>query len=269
MVILKKKGLGFIPPKNYKNEKTYKPKTVFVSGKSSEEEKEQVFRKQTNKEFLAKKQEEMKKGIAWKKKETRTCFQCKTVGHITRNCPMAIKSKQGVSEKLKKKVVEKNKLPTKRFKVFENSTFEVGECSKSVCKRKEKLNNQKWVVKNSSDSSGDESDSTKSEEPQVVMKKEKSIPPLDDANFPPLRVENLKSKIGKVEISNQFFPEKKEFDVEKAFNPTVKNIFDKMVDGKAKGVKEFYEIKRNVQIPGEIEKVTPKAGQAWVSVFFA
>ncbi|KAJ0570583.1 hypothetical protein HanHA300_Chr05g0179711 [Helianthus annuus] len=88
------------------------------------------------------------------------------------------------------------------FKVFENSTFEVGECSKSVCKRKEKLNNQKWVVKNSSDSSGDESDSTKSEESQVVMKEEKSVPPLDDANFPPLRAKNLKSKIGKVEISN-------------------------------------------------------------------
>ncbi|MFS7936717.1 putative transcription factor interactor and regulator CCHC(Zn) family [Helianthus anomalus] len=44
----KKKGLGFIQPKNYKNEKVYKPKTVFVSGKTTEAEKEQAFRKQTN-----------------------------------------------------------------------------------------------------------------------------------------------------------------------------------------------------------------------------
>ncbi|MFS7968001.1 hypothetical protein Hanom_Chr09g00792391 [Helianthus anomalus] len=52
---------------------------------------------------------------------------------------MANKSKQKVSAKLKKKVVEKNELPTKIFKIFENSIFEVGECSKSVCKGKEKL----------------------------------------------------------------------------------------------------------------------------------
>ncbi|KAJ0467046.1 hypothetical protein HanIR_Chr14g0678891 [Helianthus annuus] len=44
----KKKGLGFNQPKNYKNEKIYKPKTVFVSGKTTEAEKEQSFRKQTN-----------------------------------------------------------------------------------------------------------------------------------------------------------------------------------------------------------------------------
>ena len=84
-----------------------------------------------------------------------------------------------------------------------------------------------------------------------------------------MRTENLKQKIGKVEISNQFYSEKKEFDVEKAFNGKVKHIFGKMVDGRAKGVKEFYESKRNAQRPSEIEPVTPKAGQAWVSVFFA
>ncbi|KAF5803343.1 putative transcription factor interactor and regulator CCHC(Zn) family [Helianthus annuus] len=251
----KKKGLRFIPPKNHKNDKVYKPKTVFVSGTSPEEEKEHVFRKQTNKEFLAKKQEGMKKEVA-QKKETRTCFQCKTVGHIARNCPKAIQTKQGVSGKLKGKMVE-NEPPTKQFKVFKNSKFEVGECSKSFYKRKVKLNNQKWVVKksdgssnNDSDSSksdelfsGDESDSSKSEEPQVEIKVENSVSPLDDANFPPLRAENLKSKIGKVEISNQFFSEKKEFDIEKAFNPKVQNIFGKMIDGKVKGVKEFYEKK--------------------------
>ena len=41
----KKKGLGFVPAKNYKNEKMYKPKTMFVSGKTTEAEKEQSFRK--------------------------------------------------------------------------------------------------------------------------------------------------------------------------------------------------------------------------------
>lgn len=39
----KKKGLGFIPPENHKNEKTYKPKTVFVSGASSKEEEKSSF----------------------------------------------------------------------------------------------------------------------------------------------------------------------------------------------------------------------------------
>ncbi|KAJ0681282.1 hypothetical protein HanPI659440_Chr16g0634041 [Helianthus annuus] len=150
-----------------------------------------------------------------------------------------------------------NEPPTKQFIVFKNSKFEVGECSKRFYKRKLKLNNQKWVVKKSDDTStsdsdsskseelfsGYESDSSKSEEPQVEVKSENSMPPLDDANFPPLQAENLKSKVGKVEISNQFFSEKKEFDVEKAFNPTVQNIFGKMIDEKVKGVKEFYEKK--------------------------
>ncbi|KAJ0946799.1 putative transcription factor interactor and regulator CCHC(Zn) family [Helianthus annuus] len=200
----------------------------------------------------------MKNNEQHQKKETRTCFQCKTFGHIARNCLKAIQTKQGVSDKLKEKVVEKTKPPTKKFKVFEISIFEVGECSKGFYKRKVNLNNQKWVVKKSDVSSEDESDSSKSEEscsgdesnslkldePQVELKMDISVPPLDDENFPPLRAENLKSKIGKVEISNQFFPEKKEFDVEKAFNPKVKHIFGKMVDGKVKGVKEFYELKR-------------------------
>ncbi|MFS8024413.1 hypothetical protein Hanom_Chr16g01462951 [Helianthus anomalus] len=99
----KKKGLGFIPPKNHKNEKIYKPKIVFVTGTSSEEEKEQVFRKQSNKEFLAKKQEEMKKEAAQKKKETRIHFKCNTMGHIARKSPKAIQIKQGVSEKTERK----------------------------------------------------------------------------------------------------------------------------------------------------------------------
>ncbi|MFS7910217.1 putative transcription factor interactor and regulator CCHC(Zn) family [Helianthus anomalus] len=214
----KKKGLGFIPPKIIKMKKFINQKLCLFQEHHLKKKKEQVFRKQTNKEFLAKKQEEMKKDVAQKKKETRTCFQCKTLGHIVRNCPKAIQTKQEVSGKLKEKMVEKAP-PTKQFIVFKNSKFKVGECSKGVYKRKEKLNNQKWVVKksdgcsrNDSDSSkseelssGDESDSSKSAEPQVVKKEENSVPPLDDANFPPLRAENLKLKIGKVEISNQFF----------------------------------------------------------------
>ncbi|KAJ0743502.1 putative transcription factor interactor and regulator CCHC(Zn) family [Helianthus annuus] len=115
--------------------------------------------------------------------------------------------------------------------------------------------------------SGDDSDSSTSEEPQVELKSENSVPPMDDTNFPPLRAENSKQKVGKVKISN--YSEKKEFNVEKAFNNKVKNIFGKMVEGKVKGVKEFYEAKRNDQTPSEIEKVTPKAGQAWVPAFVA
>ncbi|KAJ0796344.1 putative transcription factor interactor and regulator CCHC(Zn) family [Helianthus annuus] len=106
----------------------------------------------------------MKKIVAQKKTETRTCFQCKTVGHIARNCPKAIQIKQGVSGKLKEKVVEKTKLTTKKFTGFENSKFEVGECSRNVLKGKENLKNQKWVVKGSGSSSSDESDLSKSEE---------------------------------------------------------------------------------------------------------
>ena len=108
------KGLGFIPPENYKNEKyvrDFKSKMIFVSGTTSEEEKENLFRNQSNREFLAKKQEEIKNGDI-QKKETRTCFQCKTIGHIAKNCPKAIQSKQGVSLKMKEKMVE-NEPPTK------------------------------------------------------------------------------------------------------------------------------------------------------------
>lgn len=134
------------------------------------------------------------------------------------------------------------------------------------------MKNQKWVVKSSGNSSGDESDSTKSEEPCVEGKIEKSVLTVDDENFPPLNAKNLKSKIGKVEISNQFYSDKKKFDVEKTFNKNVKHIFGKMVNGKAKSVKEFYAAKRSVhkfvESNDEEEIVTPKAGQAWVDIFF-
>ncbi|KAM0035510.1 putative transcription factor interactor and regulator CCHC(Zn) family [Helianthus debilis subsp. tardiflorus] len=214
------------------------------------------FWKQTNREFLAKKKQDEMKNEAAQKKETRTCFQCNTSGHIAKDCSKAIQSKQGVSHKLKEKMID-NEPPTKPFIVFKNSKFEVGECSKRFYKRRANLDNQKWVVKKSGDSSSDdsdsskseelsssdESDSTKTEEPQIESKGEDSVLAMDDAKFLPLRAENFKQKIDKVEISNQFFSEKKEFDVEKAFNPTVQNIFGKMINGKVKGVKEFYEKK--------------------------
>ncbi|KAJ0576080.1 putative transcription factor interactor and regulator CCHC(Zn) family [Helianthus annuus] len=238
----KKKGLGFVV-ENYKNMKHVKPKTKFVSGSSSEEEAKSSFWKQSNKEFLAKRQEGMKNG-AYQRKETRTCYRCQEIGHIAWNCPMATKTKQEVVSKLKEKVVGKTEPPAEKFKIFKNSTYEVGECSKRFYKRRGNLDNQAWVVKKSDVKSGNESDSTKSEEPQFVSKEENSVPPMDDVNFPPLKAENFKQKVGKIEISNQFYSEKKEFDVEKAFNGKVKHIFGKMIDGKVKGVKDFYESKK-------------------------
>ncbi|MFS7968331.1 hypothetical protein Hanom_Chr09g00796181 [Helianthus anomalus] len=98
-------------------------------------------------------------------------------------------------------------------------------------------------VKNSDDSSGNESDSSNSEEPHVVLKGENSVPTMDDENFPPLSNGNLKSEVEKIEISDQFFSDKKEFDAVKAFNGNVLHIFGKMADGKVKGGKEFYESK--------------------------
>ncbi|MFS8023208.1 hypothetical protein Hanom_Chr16g01448791 [Helianthus anomalus] len=95
---------------------------------------------------------------------------------------------------------------------------------------------------------------------------------MDDEIFPPLRAENFNKKVGKVEISNQFYSEKTKYDVEKTFNGNVKRIFGKMVNGKAKGVKEFYASKksvhRSVESNSEEEIVTPKDGQAWVDIFF-
>ncbi|KAF5815617.1 putative transcription factor interactor and regulator CCHC(Zn) family [Helianthus annuus] len=245
----------------FKDEKSEKKDT----GTSSEAEAKSSFWKQSNKEFIAEKQKFAKNG-AYQKKETRTCYRCNEVGHIAWNCSMATNTKQGVSKKLKEKVVDV-KPPTEQFKVFKNSKYEVGECSKRFYKRRVNLDNQKWVVKKSDVNSGDESDSTKSEEPQVVQKEEKSVPPMDDENFPPLRAENFKQKVGKIEISNQFYSEKKEFDVEKVFNGNVKKIFGKMIDGKVKGVKDFYETKKATHTPSENEEVTSKFGQAWMAVF--
>ncbi|MCG5051312.1 hypothetical protein L2164_21855, partial [Pectobacterium brasiliense] len=159
----------------------------------------------------------MKKKEVPKKIEKRSCFQCKAMGHVAKDCPKTFRPKQEVSRKMKEKIVEKTELSTRKFTGFENSTFEKGECSKSASKRKDNVTNQKWVVKGSGNNSGDESDSTKSEEPRVEKKVEKKVPKVDDVNFPPLSAKNYKSKIGKVEISNQFYSDKKKIDVEKTF----------------------------------------------------
>ncbi|KAJ0694809.1 putative transcription factor interactor and regulator CCHC(Zn) family [Helianthus annuus] len=235
-----------------------------IGGPSAEEEKKSSFWKQSNQEFLAeKKQNEVQR------KETRTCFRCNEVGHIAWNCPKSTKTKQGVSGKLKKVLIDKTEPPTEQFKVFKNSTFEVGECSKRFYRRSVKLDSQKWVIKKSDVKSGDESDSTKSEEPQFDESDENSVPSMDDENFPPLRTENFKRKVEKTENSNQVYSEKDNFEVEKAFNGKVKKIFGKMVDGKVKGVKDFYAKKKATYSPTKSELKSPKAGQAWVDIFFA
>ncbi|KAJ0610570.1 putative transcription factor interactor and regulator CCHC(Zn) family [Helianthus annuus] len=252
---------------------------TFVSGTSADEEEKKEFWKQSNKEFLTKKQEEMR--ISYQKKDTRNCFQCNSVGHIAKDCSKATSSKQGFSRKLKEKVVEFEP-PIDKTILFKNSKFKIGECSNKFYKNRAKSDNQKWVVKkvveSSSDdsdrskseelSSGDEFDSTKSDEPQVEVNGDKSVPTVDDENFPSLRAKNYKKKIGKLEISNQFYSDKQDFDVEKVFNPKVKHIFGKMVDQKVKGVKEFYEKMRGGKKPSDGDSVTPKAGQAWVDIFF-
>ncbi|MFS7962497.1 hypothetical protein Hanom_Chr08g00727311 [Helianthus anomalus] len=109
------------------------------------------------------------------------------------------------------------KQSAEKFKVFENSTFKAGESSKHFYKRIINLNKQKWVVI-SETSSDNESDSSKSEESSVLSSDENSFPEMNDDNFPPFSKENLKLKVGKIEISDQFFPSKEEFDAETTFN---------------------------------------------------
>ncbi|KAM0056728.1 hypothetical protein Hdeb2414_s0006g00221901 [Helianthus debilis subsp. tardiflorus] len=173
---------------------------------------------------------------------------------------------------MKEKVVETTELSTRKFTGFENSTYEKGESSKSASKRIAKESNQKWVVKGSGNSSGDESDSIKSEEPCVEGKVVKKTPKVDDVNFPPLHAKNYKSKIGKVDVPNQFYSDKKKIDVEKTFNGNVKRIFGRMASGKAQSIQEFYASKgwvyKSVEKKDENDEVTPKDGQAWVDIFF-
>ncbi|KAM0041222.1 putative transcription factor interactor and regulator CCHC(Zn) family [Helianthus debilis subsp. tardiflorus] len=185
----KKKGLGYVPPENNKNEKNSKTKTEFVSGGSSEDEQKKPFWRQSNQEFLS---ERRRNGTGvFHLRETRTCFKCNEVGHIAWNCPKNIKTKQGVSQKLKEKVVD-TESPTEKLKVFENSTFEVGECSTKKRYEKKGKDNQVWVAKKGDVNVGDESGSTKPEEPQVEEKIS-----VNDEEFPSLKFEEVKKKVGK------------------------------------------------------------------------
>ncbi|MFS7905645.1 hypothetical protein Hanom_Chr01g00050101 [Helianthus anomalus] len=85
------------------------------------------------------------------------------------------------------------------------------------------------------------------------------------------KFEEINQRVGKFEISDQFYSKKNEFDVEKIFNGDVKKIFGKMLDGKAKGVKDFYATKKVTFNPTEQELKelkTPKVSQTWVEILF-
>ncbi|KAF5796861.1 putative transcription factor interactor and regulator CCHC(Zn) family [Helianthus annuus] len=240
--------------------KNSKTKTEFVLGGSSEDEQKKPFWRQSNQEFLADKR---KNGTeVWQPKETLTCYKCNEAGHIAWNCQKNAKTKQGVSQKLKEKIVN-DEPPTNRLKIFENSTYEVGECSKKNFYKKKEKDSQMWVVKNVEEKVGDEFGSTKPEEPQVEEKIS-----VNDEEFTSLKFEEVKKKIGKVDISKQFYTEKNEFDVEKTFNGSVKKIFGKMLNGKAKGVKDFYATKKATYNPTAQELKAIKSEKTWMEVCF-
>ncbi|KAF5796291.1 putative RNA-directed DNA polymerase [Helianthus annuus] len=228
-------------------------------GGSSEDEQQKPFWKQTNKEFLA---EKRKNGTGvFHPKNAQTCLKCNEAGHIASDCSKDIKAKQGASQKMKDKVVEKSE----KSKIFKNSKNEVGECSKKKTKfyKRQGNDNQVWVAKKDEVKVGDESGSTKPEEPQVIEKSSEN----DDV-LPSLKFEEVKKKIGKIEFSNQFYDDEKEFDVEKTFNGNVKKIFGKMLSGKAKGVKDFYATKKATYNPTAEELKVLKSEKTWREVCF-
>ncbi|MFS8021339.1 hypothetical protein Hanom_Chr16g01426261 [Helianthus anomalus] len=51
-------------------------------------------------------------------------------------------------------------------------------------------------------------------------------------------------------------------------NGNVKKSFEKMIEGKDQGVKDFYVTKKATYNPTTDELVSPKASQAWVDIFF-
>ncbi|MFS7890143.1 hypothetical protein Hanom_Chr00s000007g01615301 [Helianthus anomalus] len=133
---------------------------------------------------------------------------------------------------------------------------------KKIYKKKEN-DNQVWVVKKVDVNVGDESGSTKPEEPQVDVKIS-----VNDEEFTSLKFEEVKRKVGKVDISNQFYTEKTKFDVEKTFNGNVKKIFGKILNGKAKGVKDFYATKKATYNPTAQELKIIKSEKTWMEVCF-
>ncbi|KAJ0767527.1 putative transcription factor interactor and regulator CCHC(Zn) family [Helianthus annuus] len=140
--------------------KNSKTKIGFVSGGSAEEEQQKPFWRQSNQEFLAVRRR-IGADICYQR-ETRTCYRCNEVGHIAWNCTKNANTKQGVSQKMKEKVVDVEP-PTNRPKIFENSKFEVGECSQKNRYEKKGKDNQVWVKKIGDVNAGDESGSTKPE----------------------------------------------------------------------------------------------------------
>ncbi|KAJ0604808.1 putative transcription factor interactor and regulator CCHC(Zn) family [Helianthus annuus] len=93
----------------FKDDKLKKKDT----GGSAEEEQKKPFWRQSNQEFLA---EMKRKGTGvFQRKDTRTYFKCNEAGHIASTCSQMTKPKQGVSEKLKEKVVDIES-PTEKLK---------------------------------------------------------------------------------------------------------------------------------------------------------
>ncbi|KAM0043297.1 hypothetical protein Hdeb2414_s0010g00339601 [Helianthus debilis subsp. tardiflorus] len=91
---------------------------------------------------------------------------------------------------------------------------------------------------------------------------------VNDDDLPSLKFEEIKKKVGKVEISEQFYTEKEEFDVEKTFNGDVKGMIKKMLNGKAKGVKDFYATKKATYYPTAEELDALKSEKTWREVCF-
>uniref|UniRef100_A0A251VIM2 Putative zinc finger, CCHC-type n=1 Tax=Helianthus annuus TaxID=4232 RepID=A0A251VIM2_HELAN len=139
-----------------KSKKSLLKKEFDLFRTSTDEEEKTCFWREKNSEFLKKKQAEQKK-------DSRTCFKCNNVGHIAKDCSQALQSKQGVFRKISEKVFAFES-PLDRTKLFKDSIFEIGESSNRFYKKRAKSKNQKWVVKKGSESSSDDSDRSKSEE---------------------------------------------------------------------------------------------------------
>ncbi|KAJ0590722.1 putative transcription factor interactor and regulator CCHC(Zn) family [Helianthus annuus] len=86
-----------------------------TQGTSTDKEEKTSFWRETNSEFLKKKQAEMKK-VAEQQKNSRTCFKCNSFGHIAKDCSKAIQSKQGVFRKISEKVFDADKVFNSKVK---------------------------------------------------------------------------------------------------------------------------------------------------------